>query len=105
MNAQQLFDIVKDLPREAWPELKYSEYPVSNYPMWSENGRAIADWLAVLAFESSLTRWLIGQGFHRFEWSHNSDTDKVILDLYGNAFVATTLIEALAAAVREGSKS
>ena len=42
-----------------------------------------------------LCQELIGLGYHSFKWEHNSDTDKISLDLYDNTFEADTDIESL----------
>jgi hypothetical protein len=92
MNADELFEIVKDVPREAWPKfLFYHDYQYPHIWKWippleeTDRGLGRNTEEAALMFEASMARWLIGEGFHSFEWG-NAESPLVTLDLYDHHF-------------------
>ena len=50
--------------------------------------------------EAVLTRWLIGEGYHSFDWAYNSDMERVELSLYDDEpYWGKTQLQALVSAV------
>lgn len=61
MTAADLFEIVKDVPRQAWPEGAYFglAFGKPDFVAW-EDGAKPSDRVAELAFIGSMTAWLAG---------------------------------------------
>lgn len=75
MTAQELFEVVKDVPREAWPQIFHKLH--FDGDSWSLDDTRIDVSEAALMFEASMVRWLISNGHHSFEW------DPGETDVYG----------------------
>jgi hypothetical protein len=111
MTHAELYEIVKDVPKEAWPEgLAYirDEWWVYGPP----SGEYVAPSLAEEAFLGSMTRYLINNTARESSPHHGEevrmviDTDgatpTVAVDIGGcNWYHGATDIEALAAACKE----
>ena len=109
MTAAELFEVVKDVPREAWPEQFdwYEETGESPYRCFTVNGEEYnyKNNLLELAFIGSMTAWLIQRG--RLTLRGN-----VLAGVVAYAIVeiepieptgANTLVAALAAACKEAA--
>jgi hypothetical protein len=60
VNAAELYEIVKDVPREAWPDLKYQpaqSCPVDEWRQLGTNWRQDVD-VAEAAFVGAMVAWL-----------------------------------------------
>ena len=82
MNAAQLEQIVRGIPSGAAPagvcwQCRHDAEGLIPHL----RGFRIATSEACLLYEASMERWLIGEGYHRFEWG-NGETPTVTLDLY-----------------------
>ena len=65
MNAKALYELVKDLPRECYPEGVWYD---PDGKVWNDTTDGAPASLPVLLFEASMMRWLIGEGFHSFNY-------------------------------------
>lgn len=54
---------------------------------------------AIALFRDSITNYLIGEGYHSFEWGYDSDTELVTLDLYDSQHAGRTQLHALHSAL------
>ena len=110
MNAAELYEIVKDLPFDAWPELAWhkEQWRCCNPEHCTWDDQVSVD-LAEAAFVGSMVAWLIGEGHHVHEWDSNSDTSTATLVLYDREFSVSTdkyrgmgtIVALLAAACKE----
>lgn len=102
MTAAELYSVVKDVPREAWPEhVTFADglWFVTDDPM----GRmSICNAHAELLFVGSMTKWLGDRGPLVSRRRGYPETWKVQMCINDDVseFEATTLIEALAAACK-----
>lgn len=95
LTAASLYEIVRDVPRDAWPESLW----------WHQMGRWtnedsewwIADDLAALAFIGSMTAWLLSE-FDDIEIQTTSVGVEVTNET--GHYEAPTLIEAMSAACK-----
>ena len=112
MTATDLYEIVRDVPREAWPEFMYFDGHG-----WSDEDLDVyfSDAIAESAFVGSMTAWLAAQDHEVRHWSPVDElTDAgrvpcswcVALDDndIDKATVYGTLVAALAAACKEVGK-
>lgn len=101
MTAQELYDIVKDVPREAWPSMAE---PVNG--AWYMDKHPDADTCpmenVVLMFEASMMRWLAKRG--TFCIDHMEGERPPVVTSYADGSARTwkgsTIVEALAAACK-----
>lgn len=107
MKPDELYEVVKNVPRSAWPNGAIWNDAEGRW--WLQRDINSAGWptypeAAMLLFEASMTRWLIGEGYHTFEWG-NGESPTVTLDLYEHHFSDSSerdsLVKLLAAACRE----
>lgn len=91
MNAQELYECVKDVPREAWPEgIIYDERTCAWWP--EELSRhAFKNDHAAIMFEASMARWLFARG------SLELSIEPCVRHM-GRIFNGETLVEALSSA-------
>jgi hypothetical protein len=111
MTATDLYEIVRDVPREAWPE-QFDWYECGGdtpYRCFTVNGEEYnyKNNLLEVAFVGSMTAWLVSQGYHNFEYRVDDDNSVLVLE-YGRTEVAVPLakrrdsmVDALAAACKE----
>jgi hypothetical protein len=107
VNAAELYEIVKDVPREVKTNLYYD--PLDR--CWREIGgdQIVNTALAEAAFVGSMVLYLIGKGYHVHGWDSNSDTSTATLVLYDREFSVSTdkyrgmgtIVALLAAACKE----
>jgi hypothetical protein len=124
VTAQELYEIVKDVDRAAWPKTNGVTY---HYRL-EEDGPHDVEWwfwggteedpsghvearmvLLEAAFVGSMVAWLIGKGYHVHGWDSNSDTSTATLVLYDREFSVSTdkyrgmgtIVALLAAACKE----
>jgi hypothetical protein len=103
MTAAELYEIVKDVPREAWPEIS-----MGDDGRWWTSSPDCATWpiqpkTAEACFIGTMMNHLIAEGYHKFEWD-TGDTDIVdpSLTLYDfGPFFGPHIIHHLAAACKE----
>lgn len=111
MTAKELHELVKDVPKEAWPGVAYFRFGEKadwlldeDRPEWPPWSNKLQEGAVVLMFEASMTRWLVGEGFHSFEWG-NGESPTVTLDLYDHHFEnkseRDSLVKLLAAACKD----
>lgn len=102
MTAAELYEVVKDVPREAWPELTWDGVEWSN----SRRDEDVSARIAEHAFIGSMTAWLAGG-----MWiNHRTHTDGEMIykvkasdggrSVYGDH---RNLVAALAAACKEAA--
>ena len=100
MKASELYEIVKDVDRAAWPEK--IRHTANLFAYMHEGGdKFMPTSLMEAAFVGSMVLYLIGKGYHDFHWTSDSDEGTVKLTLYYPQFTGKTEIEALAAACKE----
>jgi len=100
VNAAELYEIVKDVDRAAWPEK--IRHTANLFAYMHEGGdKFMPTSLMEAAFVGSMVLHLISKGYHDFEWSGDSDEGTVTLTLYDQQFTATTELGCLAAACKE----
>ena len=96
MTATDLFAIVKDVPREAWPtELAWD----GQGWMGNQYGEYIGDATAEAAFVGSMTAWLAALNW--FPKSHIWRDGARVMLADGTTHRASSLVAALAAACKE----
>ena len=97
MDAKQIYSIVKDVPREAWP--KWIDY---GHGQWCWIGSPVSFEHANIEtlFVGSMTLYLLAEGYHTFIWDTDSDAETVVLDLYDQLYRGQSELEALAAACK-----
>lgn len=104
MNASELYAIVKDVPKEAWPDISWCNgawFETDRDGLIHRHSLSLEVETSVLMFEASMMRWLISQGHHEFTWDPgNKDGDATTLTLYSVAYPAPTILEGLAAACK-----
>ena len=95
MTAKELYEIVKDVPKDAWPKVWYDTHD----ERWQENWNSylILSELAEAAFVGAMVRHQIDRGRHmptKYEavYSVYNGTTNLCFD---------TLVEALAAACKD----
>lgn len=105
MTAARLYEIVKDVPKDAWPKVWYDEYDRLWHEHW--NDCTILPDLAKAAFVGAMVAWLIKEGspssftlldmgdFQRVHEYHDGTGYEIM-----NNYDKPTLIEALAAACK-----
>lgn len=106
MSASELFEVVKDVPKEAWPNGCF--YLAENDDDWWELSRQNKHTLvcrfpvvhAVSLFESSIMRWLLERAGERMVGS-GVHIKMGCVQVGESRFVRPTFIEALAAAGKE----
>ena len=111
MTAAELYEIVKDVPREAWPEQFdwYEETGESPYRCFTVNGEEYnyKNNLLELAFIGSMTAWLCGRNIEIKRQSHeNSQLRYTVTACNGWEDVVSVhveLVAALAAACKEAA--
>ena len=93
-TATELYNIVHDVPREAWPERLTCDSPLREWRLRIfrkarndivEAGLDVQD--AELLFEASMTRHLIGLGYHQFNYVLGDSS--VTLELYDKSFTVS----------------
>lgn len=84
MNANELHEIMKDAPQAVLPK---GLVLGAVRHQWLLSGKLLQTDHAAMLFEASMIRWLIGEGFHSFEWDSDSDAGSVMLTLYDREFV------------------
>ena len=108
MNASELYEIVKDVDRAAWPEK--IRHTANLFAYMHEGGdKFMPTSLMEAAFVGSMVAWLIGKGYHVHGWDSNSDTSTATLVLYDREFSVSTdkyrgmgtIVALLAAACKE----
>jgi hypothetical protein len=102
MTAAELFEVVKDVPREAWPELTWDGVEWSN----SRRDEDISARIAEHAFIGSMTAWLAGRGFFPTcnVWDDGKDPRaSVLINNRQMSHGGTSLVAALAAACKEAA--
>ena len=103
MNAAELYEIIKDVPRQAWPEK--IRHTANLFAYMHEGGdKFMPTSLMEAAFVGSMVLYLIGEGYHDLHWDGDSDEGTVTLTLYYPQFTATSEIACLAAACK-GAKA
>lgn len=119
MTAAELFEIVKDVPREAWPTMvrnhstfdpaEPERFWIIYGPMGGDDKRCVhitAD-IAELAFIGSMTAWLCGRNIEIKRQSHeNSQLRYTVTACNGWEDVVSVhveLVAALAAACKEAA--
>lgn len=109
MNAIELYEVVKDVPREAWPHgpsrpMFYCE--VRGF--YHDCGMVcplVVSWEAVMLFEASVMRWLLSKAIIVHVYYSHQD-GRTSLTLNGSGINGTlhidkpSLVEALAAACK-----
>ena len=102
MTAAELYEIVKDVPKEAWPvNFNYARH--HRDLAWGHTGyiATLEPEQAELIFVGSMTHHLIGEGFHDFEWDTGDEVVLPSLTLYDHGpFFGSRPVEALAAACK-----
>jgi len=91
LTASALFEIVKDVPREAWPNEVHC-----NRQEW---GQSVHISVAAHAFNGAMAARVLGKGG---VISPCSDIPHAAVSIGQFVWTAPTLLEALAAACREG---
>ena len=109
MTANELYEIVKDVPREAWPvnlwyfpAITCGDKAVMNADgAWRErpNGQFVSDATAESAFVGSMTAWLVKTGTVTSE--DLGHYRQVGLGWNGVEYEGDSLVAALAAACKE----
>ncbi len=102
MTASDLYEIVKDVPREAWPELEWED----GWFVDTEQTSAILTSVAESAFVGSMTAWLpLGWVVGKCEGHDCPDGRDATHMVYNvneeGEYVGTSLVAALAAACKE----
>lgn len=110
MDAAELYGIVKDVPKEAWPpHLHYGNTGHNCYHIgkqaWMDTipetggSRILIDAHATLMFEASMARWLDDRGQ---EWSCSKDDDgyRVYIGASSIRYYGTTKVASLASACK-----
>jgi hypothetical protein len=112
MNATDLYEIVRDVPREAWPEQFdwYSEEGQSDYRCFTVNGEEYnyKNNLLETTFVGSMTAWLARKEAScvRVDNCYRPDAFKVVHMRDGHdtkISCAASIVAALAAACKEVS--
>jgi hypothetical protein len=110
MTAHELHELVKDVPKEAWPDVRYRAGTANTnfHAKWIHGDGRIGDDSATMFFEASMVRWLCRWGI-----DHSLVIDPEYLDNPGWAVLdgtntplgnGVTLIAALAAACKAVAK-
>ena len=105
MTASDLFAIVKDVPREAWPE-QFDWYECGGdtpYRCFTVNGEEYnyKNNLLEVAFVGSMTAWLARNRKYSTLATHSDGTSMVALPDRVHSIHASSLVAALAAACKE----
>jgi len=100
MTAAELFEVVKDVPREAWPDIDWTNVRWVDGDTESHVTATVAEH----AFIGSMTAWLLDRGIlvgKRFKenafWTVDTNDSNKRLGNFG------TLVAALAAACKEAA--
>jgi len=100
MTAAELNEVVKDVPREAWPELTWDGVEWSN----SRRDEDVSARITELAFIGSMTAWLMNRNVFasksQFDESYWTIDMNNVSRRSGNY---RTLVAALAAACKEAA--
>jgi len=84
MNASELYEIVKDVPKFTWPKglrLHNGKLRQGRITWMIRTAQVLPDH-AELMFFAAFTRHLIGQGFHLFEWGGNDNGTATTITIY-----------------------
>lgn len=90
MTAQELYEIVKDVPEAAWPSTIHFDSDFGWKLFDDFNDGRIGVETAEAAFVGAMVAWLIGEGYHAHEWDSNSDAGTATLVLYDREFTVST---------------
>ena len=111
MTAAELFEIVKDVPREAWPSMLYFER--DNWRLTDHDyhdDMEVVVYVAEQMLIGSMTAWLAGKSFGCMEITHqsyeNSEmrfTVTISIGWTQRKYENTSLVAALAAACKEAA--
>lgn len=106
MTAAELFEVVKDVPREAWPELTWDGVEWSN----SKRDDDISARIAEHSFIGSMTAELHRKGYTVDSYSTEAGARLYVRDAHTGhdlggvlKFSASSLVAALAAACKEAA--
>jgi len=99
MTAAELFEVVKDVPREVWPELTWDGVEWSN----SRRDEDISARIAEHAFIGSMTAWLARNKKYSTFSTYSDGTSQVALPDRCQSIRASSLVAALAAACKEAA--
>ena len=99
MTAAELFDVVKDVPREAWPELEWTS------ASWRDSSRwRMRPEVAEAAFIGSMTAWRIADAKnHGGDVYIEQDKHGFRVQVNDIEYRASSLVAALAAACKEAA--
>lgn len=107
MTAAELYEVVKDVPREAWPNGVHYDWNVhgpKRAKHWHDGDMRMSDTTAELAFIGSMTAWLMNRNVFasksQFDESYWTIDMNNVSKRSGNY---RTLVAALAAACKEAA--
>lgn len=104
MTAAELYEIVKDVPREAWPSGMHYDWNLhgpKRAKHWHDGDMRMSDTTAELVFIGSMTAWLAS---HNWVPSSHVWRDGARVELFNGAMHrASSLVAALAAACKEAA--
>lgn len=105
MQGIELYRYICDL-EDFWDflhtdfSLKYSGILGGWSLIHNDSITALSDDAAKFIVQSTLTNYLIFEGYHTFEWKYNSDTNKLTLTTYNLDFTGENEIDCLSRAVK-----
>ena len=111
MTAAELFEVVKDVPREAWPTTTTIKYYAEDFDWWcTDRCHYVGSNVACLMFEASMAAWLARRTWivkHEYYESEGPDDTTNggwrVDRCGGGVFEAPTRVAALAAACKEAA--